>query len=164
MTRVIRSLPRFGKSREGAALVEFSLLAPVLILLMCGLAEFANAMRQYHVMEKGVRDAARYLTRVPMSGCTLNGASVTAAQYLALTGQTAAGGDYFLDQWNDPSTVTVVLAACVANAPRVYRGHDQMPVIEVTAQAAYEDLGMLSVLGFDELQLEVSHQQLWIGN
>jgi Flp pilus assembly protein TadG len=161
---VIRLLSRFWKARDGAALVEFSLLAPVLILLMCGLSEFGNALRQYHIMEKGVRDAARYLTRVPMSGCTLNGGSVTAAQYLALTGQTTAGGDYFLDQWTDPSTVTVALAQCVANAPRVYRGHDQMPVIEVTAQAPYQDLGLLSVIGIGDLQLEVSHQQLWIGN
>jgi Flp pilus assembly protein TadG len=144
---VIRLLSRFWKARDGASLVEFSLLAPVLILLMCGLSEFGNALRQYHIMEKGVRDAARYLTRVPMSGCTLNGGAVTAAQYLALTGQTTAGGDYFLDQWTDPSTVTVALAQCVANA-----------------QAPYQDLGLLSVIGIGDLQLEVSHQQLWIGN
>jgi len=161
---VIRLLSRFGKAREGASLVEFSLLAPVLILLMCGLSEFANAMRQYHIMEKGVRDAARYLTRVPMSGCTLNGGSVTAAQNLALTGQTTAGGSYFLPTWTDPSTVTVAVADCVSNTPRVYRGHDQMPVIEVTAQAPYQDLGMLSVIGIGEIELEVRHQQLWIGN
>ncbi|MBX9746716.1 MAG: pilus assembly protein [Hyphomonadaceae bacterium] len=154
---------RFARSRKGAALVEFSLLAPILVLLMGGLSEFANAMRQYHVMEKGVRDAGRYLTRVPMSGCTINGASVTAAQNLVLTGRTA-GGSYFLNDWTDPSTVSVTVADCVSNSPQVYRGRAQMPVIEVTARAPYQDLGLLSVIGLDNFELEVSHQQLWIGH
>lgn len=160
----MRLLSRFGRARKGAALVEFSLLAPVLILLMCGLSEFANAMRQYHVMEKGVRDAARYLTRVPMSACALDGTAVTAAKNLALTGQAAGGGTYFLPGWSDPSTVTVAVAACVSNTPRIYRGQSQMPVIEVTARAPYQDLGLLSVIGINGIALEVRHQQLWIGN
>jgi Flp pilus assembly protein TadG len=160
----MRLLSRFGRARRGAALIEFSLLAPVLVLLMCGLSEFANAMRQYHIMEKSVRDAARYLTRVPMSGCTISGMSITAAQNLALTGQTSAGGDYFLPTWTEPSTVIVTVADCVSNTPRAYRGRDQMPVIEVTARAPYQDLGMLGVIGLGGIELEVSHQQLWIGN
>jgi Flp pilus assembly protein TadG len=164
MMRAIRPLSRFRRSRDGAALVEFSLLAPVLILLMCGLSEFANVMRQYHIMEKSVRDAARYLTRVPMTGCTVNGASITAAQNLALTGITASGGAYFLPTWADPASVTVAVADCVSNTTQTYRGHDQMPVIEVTARAPYQDLGMLGVIGIDDIELEVRHQQLWIGN
>lgn len=160
----LRLLSRFGRARKGAALVEFSLLAPVLIFLMCGLAEFSNAMRQYHIMEKSVRDAARYLARVPMTGCTINGGAITAAQNLALTGQTASGGPYVLPAWTDPATVRVAVADCVSNTTHTYRGHDQMPVIEVTADATYEDLGLLGVLGFDEINLEVRHQQLWIGN
>src|SRR5512147_572046 len=98
-----RGLFRFGKSRGGAALVEFSLFAPLLILLMCGVGEFANAMRQYHIMEKGVRDAGRYLARVPMSGCTVSGAATAAAQNLALTGR-VSGGSYLLSTWTNPNT------------------------------------------------------------
>src|SRR5262249_37504376 len=88
---MIRGLNRFLRAKKGAALVEFSLLAPVLIMLMCGMCEFANAMRQYHIMEKGVRDAGRYLARVPMTGCTVNGSAITAARNLALTGQVSGG-------------------------------------------------------------------------
>lgn len=157
-----RLLPRFLKDRKGAALVEFSLLAPVLILLMCGMAEFANAMRQYHIMEKGVRDAGRYLARVPMTGCTVNGSAVTTARNLALTGRTS-GGTNLLDSWTDPNTVTVAVAQCVDNSGGAYRGYPQMPVLEVTARAPYADLGMLTVLGFGAITLEVRHQQLWIG-
>lgn len=154
---------RFIRARGGAALVEFSLLAPLLILLMCGLAEFANALRQYHIMEKGVRDAGRYLTRVPMTGCAINAGAISTAQTLVLTGRTG-GGAFLLDDWTDLGTVTVTVADCVANNPRVYRGRDQMPVIEVTASAPYQDLGLLDVIGLGPLNLEVSYQQLWIGN
>jgi hypothetical protein len=159
---MIRSLSRFLRAKRGAALVEFSLVAPLLILLMCGLAEFANAMRQYHIMEKGVRDAGRYLARVPMTGCTVNASSIAIAQNLALTGRTS-GGSYLLPTWDDPATVSVSIAQCYDNSGGAYRGRDDMPVIEITADAPYADLGMLSVLGFGAIDLEVSHQQLWIG-
>lgn len=152
----------FLRKRDGAALVEFALVAPLLVFLMCGLAEFANAMRQYHVMEKGVRDAGRYVARVPMNNCTIPAAAVTSAQNLALTGQTA-GGAFLLSTWTDPASVAVAVATCVDNSAGTYRGRVQFPVIEVTATAPYVDLGLLDVLGLGPIQLSVSHQQLWIG-
>jgi Flp pilus assembly protein TadG len=157
-----RSLFSFFKAKRGAALVEFSLVAPMLVFLMCGLAEFASVMRQYHIMEKGVRDAGRYLARVPMTGCTLNGAAVTQAQNLALTGRTGSGS-YLLPSWTDSNTVSVTIAQCFNNSSGSYRGRANMPVIEVTANAPYADLGLLSVIGIGDIDLEVSHQQLWIG-
>lgn len=155
-------LSPFFKAKRGAALVEFSLVAPLLILLMCGLAEFACVMRQYHIMEKGVRDAGRFLARVPMTGCTLNGAAVTEAQNLALTGRTGSGS-YLLPSWTDPNTVSVAVVQCFDNSGGTYRGRGSMPVIEVTADAPYADLGLLSVIGVGAIDLEVTHQQLWIG-
>ena len=92
------ALSRFLNEKHGAALVEFTLVAPLLVLLMCGMAEFACAMRQYHIMEKGVRDAGRYLARAEMSGCTIDADATTAAQNLALTGQ-ISGGDNLLPTW-----------------------------------------------------------------
>lgn len=155
-------LTGFLKAKRGAALVEFSLVAPLLIFLMCGLAEFANVLRQYHIMEKGVRDAGRYLARTPMTGCALDGSSVAIAQNLALTGRTS-GSSYLLATWDDPNTVAAAVVQCFDNSAGTYRGRDDMPVIEVTATARYVDLGMLSVLGLGDVDLEVSHQQLWIG-
>ena len=157
-----RLLPRFFKAREGAALVEFTLVAPLLILLMCGMAEFSNAMRQYHVMEKGVRDAGRYLARVPMSGCTISGAATTEAKNLAITGRISSGAA-LLPNWTDPATVTVSVSDCFNNAGGAYRGHAVIPIIQVTANAPYQDVGMLSIIGVSGLQLQVTHRQLWVG-
>jgi|GEM_PF-4743935 len=93
------NLRQFRKDHSGAALVEFTLLAPMLVALMCGLAEFGLALRQYHVMEKGVRDAARYLSRVPANppcvAADPNWATyVTQAKNLAIYGVTTTGCRY----------------------------------------------------------------------
>jgi Flp pilus assembly protein TadG len=153
---------RFIKNRDGAAVVEFTLVAPLLVFLMCGMAEFANAMRQYHVMEKGVRDAGRYLARVPMTGCAVDGGSTAAAQNLAITG-VPTGGTALLPNWNDLNSVAVTVAQCVDNTSGAYRGHAEVPVIQVQATAPYADLGLLTVLGISAFNLEATHQQLWIG-
>jgi Flp pilus assembly protein TadG len=162
MKRPLLSLTRFGRARSGAALVEFTLVAPLLLLLMCGMAEFANALRQYHIMEKGVRDAGRYLARAPMTGCTVNGDATTTAQNLALTGR-ASGGSYLLPTWDDLASVTVTVAECFDNSASAYRGRAEIPIIEVSASAAYVDLGLLSIIGLGDINLEVSHQQYWVG-
>ncbi len=146
----------------GAALVEFTLVAPMLIGLMCGLAEFGQALRQYHVMEKGVRDAARYLAHASASPpCTgvadPNWATyVGQAKNLAVYGVTS-GGTALFKGWTDTTTVAVPDPTCLAN-PRV-NGAD-LPQITVTATAPYVDLGMLSALGLGSINLTVSHQEL----
>lgn len=155
-------LRQLGTDRRGAALVEFTLLAPVLISLMCGLAEFGQALRQYHIMEKGVRDAARYLSRAPANPpCTgtadPNWATYVAqAKNLAVYGSTSTGTALFAG-WSDPATVSIPDPPCLANLRA--NGAD-LPQITVTATAPYADLGMLGVLGFPAITLSVSHQEL----
>jgi Flp pilus assembly protein TadG len=157
-----RSAFRFFKDRDGAAIVEFALVAPLLVFLICGMAEFANAMRQYHVMEKGVRDAGRYLARVPMTGCAVNASAATAARNLAVTGRTS-GGTALLPNWADANTVVVSVAECFDNSAATYRGHTQMPIIQVQASAPYVDLGLLTIIGVGAINLQATHQQIWIG-
>jgi Flp pilus assembly protein TadG len=155
-------LRRLKRDSGGSALLEFTLLAPLLISIMCGLAELGQALRQYHVMEKGVRDAARYLSHVPANPpCTgiadPNWAtSITQAQNLAVYGSITTGTPLFKG-WANPATVTVANPPCVANL-RV-NGAD-LPQITVTASAAYTDLGMLRFLGLKPITLTVSHQEL----
>ncbi|CAN7415578.1 pilus assembly protein [Phenylobacterium sp. LjRoot219] len=153
---------RLRAERSGAALVEFTLVAPLLIALMCGLAEFGQALRQYHVMQKGVGDAARYLARAParppcMDATDPNWATyVGEAQNLAVKG-VPTGGTALFNGWSDTASVSVPAPTCLTN-PRG-SGSD-LPLIIVTASAPYADLGMLSALGFDAITLTVSHQEL----
>jgi len=46
----------------GAALVEFALILPLLLLLTFITTEYARALYQYNTLAKSVRDAARYLS------------------------------------------------------------------------------------------------------
>jgi Flp pilus assembly protein TadG len=154
---------------DGAALVEFTLVAPVLISLMCGLAELGQLLRQYHVMEKGVRDAARYLTHVPVNppcagitdpaGYTWTQA-VADAKKLAVYGS-ISGSTPLYPSWASTATVTVDDATCLTN-PRDPTGAkvNLLPKITVTAAAPYVDLGMLRVIGLGPFTLTVSHQEL----
>lgn len=51
------------KNRQsGAALVEFALVLPLLLILTFITTEFGRALYQYNILAKSVRDAARYMS------------------------------------------------------------------------------------------------------
>jgi len=53
------------RSTDGAALVEATVLTPVLVVLFFGVFEFSWYFYNQQLVEIGVRDAARYLARGP---------------------------------------------------------------------------------------------------
>lgn len=75
------------KTRQnGAALVEFALILPLLLLLTFITTEFGRAMYQYNTLTKSVRDAARYLSiQTP-------GTHMTEASNLIVYGNVAGTG------------------------------------------------------------------------
>ena len=50
----------FGKNQDGASLIEFALLAPVLFLLLMGIVEIALFMYATHVLENATTASSRY--------------------------------------------------------------------------------------------------------
>lgn len=48
--------------QTGAALVEFALILPLLLILTFVTTEYSRALFQYNILTKSVRDAARYLS------------------------------------------------------------------------------------------------------
>jgi len=145
-----------------------SLILPVLILFMGGLAEFGMALQQKHVADKGVKNAARYLARVVnLDGAcpptntnwnTLVGNAKTLAQKGTLNGNAA----YLLTNWTSASDVTVSVS-CIDNTSGNYRGFDQIPVINVSTTFNFNDIGMLSLLNIQSLSISASHEQMFIG-
>jgi Flp pilus assembly protein TadG len=57
--KLLRSLGRLPKAEDGQALVEFALLAPILLLLVVGLFEFGRAWNAHQAITDGAREAAR---------------------------------------------------------------------------------------------------------
>jgi len=50
------------RHQHGVALVEFALVLPLLLVMMCVTTEFGRAYYEYDTLTKSVREAARYLS------------------------------------------------------------------------------------------------------
>ncbi|MPY75139.1 MAG: hypothetical protein GEU87_12845 [Alphaproteobacteria bacterium] len=161
-------LAALRKNRTGAAIVEMTIMAPVLISLALGVVEFGRALHHHHVINKAMRDAARFLARVPVdcptgpgTGSVTNSADIDTAKNLALNGA-PTGGTPKVSYWTDPASISVQVD-CRDNALGVYRGPAGIPIITVTATVPYQDLGMLGALGLSARTFTLRHQQMHIG-
>lgn len=154
---------KFAGNETGAAVIEFTLVAPLLIVLGLGAGEFGRALQHNHVLNKAARDSARYLARVPADCATgiSDPAYITAAKNLAMTGY-AAGGTPLLSYWTDPNTITVSVG-CYDNSAETLRGLPGIPLIGVKIQVPYQDIGFLSVLGVGAITFSAEHSEVHIG-
>lgn len=50
------------KQQKGAALIEFAIIMPLLLLLVVGICEFGYAFYHLNILNKSVEDAARYFS------------------------------------------------------------------------------------------------------
>ena len=77
----IRSRVRtFRKTTSGAALVEFVLVFPMMILFFAIMVEFGRLYWGYQSVVAGVRDASRYLARVADPEVCITGGSLAGYQ------------------------------------------------------------------------------------
>ena len=147
---------------RGAAALEAALAFPFLVLFGAGLFEFGNMFYNFQLMQTGVRDAARYLARVPDPD-----AAEENARRLAVTGSVAPGGTARVKWWR-PDQVRVVyeLTANPTNAQtglRSYRASDVVRVVRVSTSLAHEGLGLFSAAGLGTLQIRAAHAERYIG-
>ena len=168
MTRVLGR--DIKTNRSGAALVEFSLLMPVIFFLAFGMMEFSRALYQFHVANKGVKAAARYLARIPgIETCPPTEAQWTTAQTtatnIATKRSTTGTGNVTIPNW----TSITVTTTCTDNTPpnpgdpQPFRGGDNIMVINVSAQFDFDDLGALGVLGIGDIDISADHEDVYIG-
>jgi Flp pilus assembly protein TadG len=150
MSKWLRTL---WKDREGSALVEGTVLMPVLAALFFGVYEFSYIFYQQHLVSTGVRDAGRYLARVrdpTLGNCQTN------ARNLAATGS-ISGGSLRVTGWN-PADVAIAVTGAAG---------DQS--IQVTGSFTYAPLGFWGFFGFTIPTISVTHRErktpeLSIGN
>lgn len=152
---------------RGSVLLESTIVLPVLFALILGVLEFSYYFYQQHLVSTGVRDAARYLTRVqdPTSA-----AAQTAAQNLAATG-TIAGGSYRRVKGFDPGevgvTFTFVSNAVGGDGTRPYRpgpeGGDNIRIVQVTGSFTWTPIGFWSYFGFGSKTLTITHSERFLG-
>jgi Flp pilus assembly protein TadG len=175
-----RNFISIAHKQDGAAAVEFAMILPVLIVMLFGVIEIGRLLNDFHVVSKSVRDATRYLTRVPMdcpsggpssgplSSYLVNSGDETIARNLALTGSPAAPtvpGDYLLRYWTDVTTISVTVN-CVANGGQfesVYAGVTNIPRITMTATVPFTFLWGALVLDSSTITMSIAHNEVNVG-
>lgn len=82
--RFLDTLRRCGSDQSGASMVEFALIAPLLIALLGGATDLGGAIALSLRVENAARTAAQYISRKP--------ADITGAQNVALTTLSGVSG------------------------------------------------------------------------
>ncbi|SFC07855.1 TadE/TadG family type IV pilus assembly protein [Tropicimonas isoalkanivorans] len=103
MTNRFRHIPqtlrRFARGEDGAQLVEFALILPMMLLVFAVIVEGGRLMWSFQAANAGVRDATRYLARVaPSNICdTMDsiGTYVSASDLATIVEKRSASGRFF---------------------------------------------------------------------
>jgi Flp pilus assembly protein TadG len=148
---MMQYLRRLVCDRTGAAAAELALVTPLLIAVMTCTFELGYYFLSEHVVQKAVRDAARYAGRLPLSnydcsGPTVSSGAQTQIQKVARTG-IPDGTSGRLGGWTADS-MTAVNVTCLTNTGLSYvnkglfvefpSGH--VPVVTVTATVPHPTL------------------------
>lgn len=156
----------FGR-QDGAAGVEFALLLPLLLVLTFGITEVGRLLLDYHAIEKSVRGATRYLTRVADPAAATE---VAKAKSIVLRGSTDTTTPLLLSYFTGTSTTPsapnsiIVEKRAINNAAGDFRGETTLYAVEVTAIVPFNSV-LMSLLGMpDNMPLSVHHEQRFIGN
>jgi TadE-like protein len=107
----MKSIRKLWNCTSGTALVEMTIITPLVLSLMIGGIDFAWGFSTYATGAKSVRNAARYLGSLPEStGCP--GWAIDNAKNLAVTGQ-ITGGTPLIPGWST-GDITVTCAGGIA--------------------------------------------------
>lgn len=144
-----RHLTRLARSEDGAALVEFAMVLPMMLIVFAVIVEGGRVLYAYQSTIAGVRDATRYLSRiVPADVCAASGGGQAAVtihnpRLTTIVSQSTTGNTPF------PGGVTVNSVTsnlgCISGTYRV----DPAPVASVTANVTIDFPfgGMFSLFG-----------------
>jgi Flp pilus assembly protein TadG len=152
-------LKAFHRDETGAALTEFLIALPLLLLLLVGSFQLGYYVMYNHSVEKAVRNGARYLARVPQQG--IGGWGAQNMRNLMVTGTVDGTGAPLLQGW---TTTNAAATIAVATSP------DPVPAlptrlawVRVTATVPV-DLPVLSAFGFEDgITVTASHEERHVG-
>ena len=117
---MMRAVFSIATDQFGSAAVEMALVIPLLLVLMFGSCEMGNYFLDNHVVQKAVRDGARYAARLPIenyscpsgnsSGSLLSNAS--AIKEVTRTGKADGTGVPRLGSWTNSNTTVTITVSC----------------------------------------------------
>ncbi len=109
-----RLLSQMVADQSGAAAAEMALALPLLLVLTFGSFDIGNYFLAEHVVQKAVRDAARYAARLPLTsypscGVPSGGAAEQQTQRVARSGDPTGAAGQRLAGWTADSMTTVTI-------------------------------------------------------
>ena len=167
---------RLWRRDEGSALVEATIITPVLLTLFLGVFEFSWYFYNQQLVEAGVRDAARFMARIRLTGgttdpCSQNDANgysykidagCIATNASVATSATSCGGAARVSGWTYNQVSSNI--QCLASPTGSFvDGATTMTIIYVTTTVADPSLGFFSTLGLTAPSITVTHQERYIG-
>ncbi len=161
-----RAISRLRSDRRGTAVLEMGIMAPTLLVIGLGVMEFGNLMYKRHLIENGIRDAARYIAGQP----TCNTAAGAA---LATTGTIDGSGAARVENWSLPPGDIACVSVPATYGAVTLRGSmgGNLQVVRINTQVTYGalSLGFLDVLdrmgtGFSSTSFPVQHEERYYGN
>lgn len=172
MLHHLRSLLHLPGDNRGSALVEFTLVLPLLLLLFGGFAEFGRALYHHHIIETSLRAAGRYLSKMPVvdqdasAPCTsASGSFAEQGRMVAITGTPDGSGTPLLPYWTTADLNSVCISPITRTLTDASGATFDVTVIRLRASVRFVDSGMLGLLGFTQrLTLEAYHEERHIGS
>ena len=153
--RLLRSIWR---NCEGSALVEGSIILPVLFILVFGVFEFSWAICQQHLILTGISDAARYIARSTIP----NDPTIKkVAKNLAATGS-VDGDTPRVKGWTADDidiSYTFIDNRTGDNGLTNFRGGDVIESVTVSTTFTVPELGFFGILRLAPPTLSVTHQE-----
>jgi Flp pilus assembly protein TadG len=150
-----------------------ALVIPLLVGLMFGSVDLGNYFLSEHVVDKAVRDAARYAARLPFADFNCTSGTMTdpsAVQKLARTGD-PAGTTARLPGWTS-DTMTTVTVTCDTDTTHTYVNSGlyadfpnggEAPTVTVSATVPYNSLFGIIGLGSATFNLNATSEAAVIG-
>ncbi|WP_207062074.1 TadE/TadG family type IV pilus assembly protein [Motiliproteus sp. SC1-56] len=136
MNRLHNSHSVTAKRQQGIAVVEMTLVLPLLLLLVLAVAELGRVLYQYNILTQAQRDGARYLASVAIKGSTgeieLNetvGANADRTRKLIVYGNVAGTGTPLL---SGLSTSDVAVTVASPTHIRVDVVYNFTPIWDIT--------------------------------
>jgi Flp pilus assembly protein TadG len=158
---------------SGVAMLEAAIVFPFLITLGFGVFDFSNYFYLHQAVVAGVRDAARYLARnacatanpsvAPAISCA---SQIGAAEQIAVYGDIGAAAPRVASWTVDDLNVTFAATANPldpTSGDPIFRGADPIYTVTVSTSFAYSEIGFLTMLGFADPTIAVSHTERVVG-
>jgi hypothetical protein len=165
---MMRNFSRLLADRAASSAAEMALVTPLLLILMFGTFELGYYFLSEHVVQKAVRDAARYAARLPMSdypSCTPSSTAQTQIQRVARTGSPDGSAPRRLEGWTDDTMTTIALTCDTSGTyTGIYTDFPGgVPVVTVSASVPYLSLFGRMGLPAPSLQLNARSQSAVFG-